>query len=124
MTGRTLHVVETIRAVVDLLRYSTCRDVVGDELIIKRGEKALCVIWSVEWRSMAKMQQHHRQLSTKYFWTEVHTIMETKQMVSKFLALFGETVNPPGQQGNVEVCVTPHGSLEQIIFKLKPQTTL
>jgi len=76
----------------------------------------MCEIWHYEYKSF---DVKHRKLLIQDYWNQIHTELESQQDVYKFTAIFGEEVNPPGSEGNVELWIQPNHSAQYLKIKLQ-----
>ncbi len=112
---RTDYVVRCISSAMFLA--GSCRDEVQKSAILNRAHTMLDDAWKVEYRSYVQ-DYELKQAQIREFWSRVHTELESPRLVYRFLAVFDQTVNPPGTEGRVWLSIQPTSCVEYVQIEL------
>lgn len=105
-----------------LLAQSSMIDTPTKDRIISAANVIMNEIWKIEYKSF-ETDDKLRDIQIRQFWSDIHTELVSTKEVYGFIAYFGETVNPPGEKGNVVIYVKPNKLMEQFVYRLSLKNT-
>jgi len=118
--SREHYTAKTVASAAHLLE--SCADAGQIDTIMARMTEMLNNVWDFEYR---KLKRENAPVALpvmcRVFWDKVayELVCTVDKLVYSFMAVYGEEVNPPGQEGNVHISFRANGCVSFFVTQLK-----
>lgn len=116
--NRMLYITRTISSAGHLVASSLATPAITD-VIMAHAQDMVNMVWVVEYRKLKQeAPPEHLMTAVGAFWNQASQELVCNQHLHSFNAAYDETVNPPGQEGNVHIDFQTRNSVSRYLLKL------